>query len=133
MDYSVLKTEITTDPQGKGYAGKTDQQVADLLNAIGTDTKERGVIPAHEIVDATVPSEWSALTADEKQRYQTIVSAGQVNVKNPNIRAAFQAMFAGGTTTRTALTALTTEKTSRAEALGFGKVAYWDVERAKAL
>lgn len=32
MNYSVLSTEVTTDPLSRGYSGMTDQAVADSLN-----------------------------------------------------------------------------------------------------
>lgn len=33
-DYSVLSTEVSTDPLLRGYSSMTDQQVADSLNAV---------------------------------------------------------------------------------------------------
>lgn len=39
MNYSVLKSEITNDPAALSYAGKTDQQVADILNAVDKSAK----------------------------------------------------------------------------------------------
>jgi hypothetical protein len=132
MNYLALKNEIINDPKALGYAGKQDYQIADLLNTIGLSSEiiDRGVIPSHEIIDATVPAEWTALTAAEKQRYQTITGAGQCNSANSNIRAAFQAMFAAGTQTRANLSALLTRSCSRAEALGFGSVNHLDVAKA---
>ncbi len=44
MDYAVLKAEIAGDPKGLGYAGKTDAQIAGLLNAPGTDAIPRGLV-----------------------------------------------------------------------------------------
>lgn len=36
---AALKAEITNDPQKRGYAGKTAQQIADLMNKDFTETK----------------------------------------------------------------------------------------------
>ena len=132
MDYLALKNEILNDPKSLGYAGKEDYQIANLLNTIGLSGEviNRGVIPSYEIIDATVPAEWTALTAVEKQRYQTITGAGNCNSANANVRAAFQSMFAAGTQTRTNLTALLTRSCSRAEALGFESVSHLDVAEA---
>jgi len=35
LDYTALRTEVSTDPAGLGYAGKTQGQVRDLLNTPG--------------------------------------------------------------------------------------------------
>ena len=130
MDIAALKAELLADPLGLGYApmlaAGQDSTVADALNAVRqTIDIARGVIPSYEIVNATTPTEWTALSSAEKQRYQTLTGAGQVDSANANVRAAFQAMFAGGTATRTALTALLTRKGSRAEQL-WGAGAYVD-------
>ena len=134
LDYAALATELSTDPTGLGYSGTSDPAAAVLLNAIRqTIDIDRGVIPAHEIIDATVPAEWAALTADERSRYQVLTGAGQVNTKAANVRAAFLAMFPGGSGTRTALAALQSRKGSRAEEL-FGPgvtVSHTDVAIAR--
>lgn len=123
MDYARLKAEIAADPVALGYAGKTDQQIADLLNSLTTGrTIQRSVIPAHEILEATVPADWATLTAAEKQRYQTITGAGQVNLRGANTRLALAAMFGAGTQTRANLIALQSVTISRAEELGLGRV-----------
>ena len=44
MNYAVLKAEISADPKGAEYAGKTNAQIADLLNAPGTETVPRGLV-----------------------------------------------------------------------------------------
>jgi len=132
MDYIALKNEILTDPKALGYIGKEDYQIADLLNTIGLGggVINRGVIPSYEVINATVPTEWALLTAAEKQRYQTITGAGQIDSSNVNVRATFQAMFAAGTQTRANLVALLTRSCSRAEALGFGSVNHLDIAKA---
>ena len=134
----MLKNELDADPLVMGYAGKTDQEVADLINAVSETAVEgrqiaRETIDTWEIVEATVPSEWTALSAAERQRYQTITGCGRVNVKGTNVKAQFLAMFTQGTTTRANLAALQNRPASRAEFLGFGTVESWDVARARAL
>lgn len=131
MDLQILKNELLNDPEGLGYSGKTAQQKADLLNGL-TQTMERIIIPTWEILEATVQSEWSALTAAEKQRYQTFVSVGSLNVKGTNVRAAFAAMFGAGTQTRANLLALQNEVVSRAQVLGLGFITSQNVIDAEA-
>lgn len=121
MDFVILRNELINDPLGRGYAGMTDQQAADSLN-VDNRSRERGVVPSYQIIDATVPAEWAALSAAEKQRYQTLTGAGQVNVRSGNARAAFMAMFGAGTQTRSNLSALQNEQISRAAELGLEHV-----------
>lgn len=131
MDLQILKTELATDPLALGYAGKTAAQKASLLNTTQR-TISRTLINAYEIINATVPAEWAALTADEKNRYATLTGAGQVDASNANVRAAFLAMFAAGTTTRSNLAALQNQTVSRAVELGLGTVTEQNVIDAEA-
>ena len=120
MDYVALKAEIVGDPLARGYAAMTDQQVADSLNA-KTRSVDREELAAWQVIEATVPADWATLTATEKDRYRTFISAGTLNPRGANTRAAFQAMFLG-TVTMTNLLALLSEQVSRALELGLGLV-----------
>lgn len=128
INYPALKTEVQSDPNGYGYAAPlatgTYWQVADLLNTVrATIHVDRDLVAAHEVYEAIVPAEWSALTADEKQRVSTLLGMGEINAKGTNTRASFAAAFGAGTTTRTNLVALQTRDGSRAEQLfGAGTV-----------
>jgi hypothetical protein len=119
MTLAELKAELDADPSGLGYAAMlADGTIADALNLVRSDIDiDRGVIPSYEIVNATAHAEWAVLSSAEKQRYQTLTGAGSVDASNANVRAAFSAMFAAGTATRTALVAMLTRKGSRAEQL----------------
>lgn len=137
INYTALATEINTDPQALGYApfvaAGNDVAIADALNLVRASIDiDRDTIEAYEVIDATVPAEWTALNAAEKQRYQTITGAGKINVKNANVRSSFLAMFAAGTTTRANLAALQSRDGSRAEQLfGAGtSISITDVARA---
>lgn len=131
--YAALKAELATDPASIGYSGMTAAQAADALNA-AVVTVNRTVIPSYEIINATVPSEWAALSAAEKQRYQTLTGAGQVDASNTNVQASFMAMFAAGTGTRTALVALLTQSVSRVQSiLGVAAVTAADVTHARSI
>lgn len=136
INYAALKTELTTDPLTLGYAPLwatgNDWELADMLNAVRqTIDIDRGVIDSYEIINATTPSEWAALSSAEKQRYQTLTGAGQVDSQNANVRATFQAMFGAGTATRTALSDLLTRKGSRAEQLFGQGVSMMDIALAR--
>jgi len=122
INYAALKTELQTDPTGLGYAGPLGrgetQVVADLLNAVRQGVSiERETVPAYEVWEAIVPSEWAALTANDRQRVQTILSMGEVSVRGTNTRSSFAAAFGAGTSSRTQLAALQNRPGSRAEQL----------------
>lgn len=139
ISYPALKTELTTDPASLGYAGKTDQEVADAMNSVpSVNTNallrvKRDRIETWEIVEATVVSEYDALSAAEKERYARITGLGTLNPQGANIQAAFLKMFAAGTTTRANLSLLQWKGSSRAQTLFGEEVKKWDVERARAL
>lgn len=116
------------------YAGLTAAAAAALLN--GTDSPAvaaRALVPAYEVFEAIAPAEWAALTANEKQRVQTILGMGQVDLSGANTRAALAAAFGAGTATRAALLALQTQSVPRSRAVAvFGSpVTAQDVTAAR--
>ena len=138
MDYEALRAEITGDPTGLGYAAAVargdDTAVAALLNAPRAGVSvQRELVPAHEVFEAIAPPEWAALSAAEKQRVQTILSMGTVNVRGAQTRAALAAAFGAGTATRTALVALQARTGSRAEAVLGAGVGVHEADVARAL
>lgn len=109
-DHNALRIEL----QKPAYTGKTNEEVADMLRTtLVTVTTERDVVPAHEVWEAIVPAEWAALSAAEKQRVQTVISMGDVNLRGANTRASLAAAFAAGTQTRANLLALQTQRVDR--------------------
>ncbi len=132
MDYAKLGLEIKNDPVGLGYAGKTNQQIADLLNAAKVQV-DRESVTTSELFEGIVPVEWVALTAQEKQRIQMVLSMGTVNLKGTNTRASLGAAFGAGTQTRTNIIALQKQIISRTQYLGIGEVWAGHVGKAKFL
>lgn len=132
MDWTILKTEIVGDPLALGYLGMTSAQVAASLNGL-TRARLRDVISAYEIVDTIVPAEWAAISTAEQRRIEFIVSAGAVNMRNANVRAAFIAAFGPATATRAALAALQSELVSRCNELKLPSLHTGDVDYARSL
>ena len=119
---SGLKSELQADPSGLGYApliaGGNHTGCADALNLVRAGISiARDLVQAHEIFEQIVPAEWVSLVATERERINQILSMGWVNVSGANTRAAFQAAFGAGTTTRANLLAYLTRQGSRAEQL----------------
>lgn len=133
MNLQPLKTELTTDPLGRGYAGMTDAQAADNLNAADR-TIEASAIPAPALLAGMVYSEWVALTADQKQYLSMLVAAGSFDGRTGKPpRTALLAMFNGGSQTRSNLQILLGQTVSRASELGLGAVTPSDIAAAKRL
>ena len=130
-DLAKLRTELTTDPLARGYAGMSDAQVITSLNTANR-TITRSVIPSFEVVNAIVATEYAALTQVQRDAVQLVTGAGNVDANNSNVRAIFQNVFGAGTTTRTNLLALPTVSVSRATELGIGEVHTGDVAAARA-
>lgn len=141
MDYARLQAEIATDPVTLGYAGKTDQQIADLLNSLTTTrTLPRTRVDTTEIIgavsSATPSNAWPTPASKQESMLLAILSMPFVDASNANVRAIFGEIFpnAGNTaTTRTNLLALGTQTVSRATELALGGApTALDVNRAKA-
>lgn len=139
MDLQALKTELATDPLNLGYAGLSDpHEKAAKLNETPAAAepgrqRDRTTLEAWEVFEATVKSEYAALSADDKELYRAMLSMGTINVRGANTRATFAGLFQAGTQTRANLVALQTQPVSRARFLGFGLVRADDVLRAEAL
>lgn len=132
--HDTLRTEIQNDPLLRGYLAMSDEQVAVSLNTANRSI-DRTIIPSNEVAGAIVWSEYTAssTTANARSYLTMLVSAGDVDVRNPNTRAAFAAIFGATTTTRANLVALQTRSVSRAQELGITRpVEPIDVTRARA-
>jgi Concanavalin A-like lectin/glucanases superfamily len=114
-DYLALKAELALP----AYAGKTDVEAAAILNGPGTAiTRQRGVVSGEQVVASMNPTEFAALSAIQLQRMQLVLTPGQVDLKNDNIRAIFNDLFTNNASpiTRAALTTLRTESVPRSRA-----------------
>lgn len=149
-DYGQLRAEIDADPAGLGYAGKTDAQISDLLNAVNISSGEILTVDSAEIYQAVDDPEAENLggatpeiIARKKARLAEIYSiSGPVDL-GPNSRArkVLQQLFSGaaGLKTRAALVALLAKRQppdiSRAQQIGLGegRTRESDVFKARAL
>jgi hypothetical protein len=135
ISLATLATEINTDPKTLGYTGKSDSQIADLLNTPGAsaETIFKAYTDTPDVVACIVRAEWTALAAGDKQFLaEVILAAARVKTGDANLRAAVAGVFANGTTSRANLIAAASKAASRAEAL-FGEgvtVSHQDVAQA---
>ena len=124
---TTLRDEVTTDPLGRGYAGMTDQQLVDDLNA-PVRTRERTTMSAGEIMEHIDTAEFAALTNANKARVDRVLGLGADVIIGPRHAHSavqeFLATFGGGSATLTALTASRDEVISRATEIGVGTVTH---------
>lgn len=119
-DKAILNTEITDDPLTLGYAGKTDPEIAAILNAVNENYEiDREAIDGQELQMAVVISEYVDLTDIQRMGWQALLSAGSgvIAVADGRVKAQVAAIWGVGTTTRANLVALQTRAASRAEVL----------------
>jgi len=137
IDYAVLKTEIQTDPNTLGYAGKGDQNIADILNNPKIATLSRGIVPASQfygdlanlsvpykvklVPDNASPVEVSAGVfvpiAAVKQAVDDLKYSMEVNTAAPSVQGLLGASVLFGALSQAEMTDLIMRKGSRAEAL----------------
>lgn len=135
INLTALAAELGTDPKTLGYAGKSDAQIADLLNTPGlsAETIFKAYTDTADVVACIVRSEWTALAAGDKQFLtEVILATPKLKTGDANLRAAVAGIFANGTTSRTNLIAAASKSASRAEVL-FGEgatVSHQDVATA---
>lgn len=132
---AVIAAEITNDPKGLGYPGKTVTQLTSLINTPGQSSEKvgAGVIQGWQLMDQIVQSEFIVLSVSNQNLFLAYAST-QVDASNATVQANFLAMFPVTTapTTRANLIAFVNRSATRAEILlGSGAaVSYWDVSRA---
>lgn len=119
----TLRDEIDNDPQSLGYSGKTNFQIAQILNTVGLsgETVDVPFVTTGEIQGAVVGSEYLLLTAPQRDLWDAVLSAANtsrgVPIDNTNIRGQILDTWDPGTATRSNLAALQTRSASRAEVL----------------
>lgn len=123
-DLPTLKTELTTDPTGIGYApliaAGNHQGLADAINlARAAITVRRGIRTGIDVMNAIALADFEAATTGRQQYILALVTPVEgVDLSNDIIRANLGAIFAAGNATRTRLLAAADKNpASRAEQL----------------
>lgn len=121
--WDALKSELLTDPLGRGYAARTDQAVADSLNAIDR-TLPRTSITTVDLYEAIVQAELEATLPMQQARVDRILGlGGDIDVRaGTQARTVLASVFGAATTTRANLVAKATTAVSRAAEVGFAEV-----------
>lgn len=126
MNYEILATEL----EGQEYTGLSNQSAADVLNArtIAVDVKQA---TGADIMDATTPAEYNALSAAQKDVWRAMIVMPTLHLDGANTRAFLANMFGQGTQTRANLIAMQSGLTSRAAQLGLPYVGAHHVATAR--
>lgn len=126
----TLRTEITTDPLGRGYSSMTDLEVANDLN-IEYRTITRATVAGWEIFNVTDDAEYAALTDAQKSSWDALCGIEQIDTANGVAKAREAELFGSGTTTRSNLAALRNPVASRARELGLPFVYEGHIQEAR--
>lgn len=103
VDLLALKTEITTDPEAKGYAGKSVKEQAALINAAGSSTADidRIFVSAAELQNQVVGTEFETLTATQQRLWLVIITAAladDLDLRGSNLRGQVTSAWPAGVT-----------------------------------
>jgi len=127
----TLRDEMQIDPLVRGYAGMADATA--VLSSLTTSnrTRDRVVVPTHEVFGALLLSDVAALAQADRDVLQGLLSMGDVNVQDANTRTLISDMFPSGVT-RTNLIALQTESITRLEELTLSIPSLHQIDNARA-
>lgn len=130
MTTERLKSELTVDPLGRGYAGMGDAAVlADLFTEYRF--RDQSLIATHEILTVLDDADLTALSAADHRKLLLFMSVGVLDVSNQRVREAFKAIFSGRTGALTRLQGLEKKAISRAIELGLGRLRLGHIQVAR--
>ena len=125
----IIKDEIDNDPLTRGYAGMTDEEVADDMN---TEYRSRNLtsMTSTQVFNAVNVAEFQALADGQQNTVMQIMGFGEIN---PFGREAdvFIAIFGAGSDTIAALAAARVVPISRGDELEVGVVKAGHVQEAR--
>lgn len=130
--FDRLKTEIATDPLGRGYAGMTDAAVVNSLRTVNR-TLPKPSLTGDEVFQATSPTEFAAVAtgSEKRQLWMSFCARGSINPFAAANVAFVRWVFGASSATETALAALRERTVSRSEELELGKVREGEVSAAR--
>lgn len=123
-ELATLNIELTTDPLALGYIGKTDPEIAVLINAVGSGTIPNTDVLASKIRGVYDMDEFETLPANHALFALAVVSNPNeiIDITDADLIKQMKGIFPVATfpVSRAALTALATRNATRAEVV-FGK------------
>ena len=129
MDLAALKTEITSDPATIGYAGKSHEEIAALINR-SQRTMNREQFSGADLASCLDPVEFAALTAVQRTWLQMLTTANGLLTLYASLRQDIRAVLATATKSLAKFNNTINRAGSRAEELSLGAVTTSDVADA---
>ncbi len=121
MDLVALKTELTEDPAGLGYAGKSHEDQAELINKTQR-TVNRDQFSGADLASCLDPTEFGALTAPQRTWLQMLTGANGLLTLYASLRQDIRAVLTSATKSLAKFNQTINRAGSRAEELGLGSV-----------
>ena len=145
MRWDVLRTELASDPLGRGYAAMTDEQVASSLNTKDRTVTQQTFVNAKSLMASMDPAvaagileklEAAAPSSPPVKWILSFLTGGGdgVDVAHPNTQAQLDALASANVLTQTeadAVKALAQRTVSRAEELGLPEIKPWMVAHVR--
>lgn len=128
---AVILDEITNDPLALGYAGKSDREVADLLNTGGKATRIKAEMSGDDVFQQTDPAEFSSLADTKKQLWLAFCARDFLSPSNSANVAFVKFIFGDLSVSQGNFITARLESISRGENLGLGFVGEGDVWDAR--
>ncbi len=132
MDLVALKVELDAGHPVTGAYDVDDALAAEELNATNL-TRIRTTVTGSEVFNATDDSEYTILSASEKDSWLRLCGIDDIDISNGIAKSLEDTIFGQSTATRSNLISLKTESVSRTTQLGFSRVRSGTVESARAL
>lgn len=129
MDLVALKAEITSDPAAIGYAGKSHEEIAILINR-PQRTMNREQFSGADLASCLDPVEFAALTAVQRTWIQMLTTANGMLTLYASLRQDIRAVLATATKSLQKFNQTINRAGSRAEELNLGTVTTSDVADA---
>lgn len=129
MDLVALKSELTADPAGLGYTGKSHEDQAILINK-PQRTMNREQFSGADLASCLDPVEFAALTAVQRTWLQMLTTANGMLTLYASLRQDIRAVLATATKSLQKFNQTINRSGSRAEELGLGSVTTSDIADA---
>jgi hypothetical protein len=129
MDLVALKTELTTDPVAIGYAGKSHEDQAVLINR-PQRTVNKAQFEGADLASCLDPVEFAALTAVQRTWIQMLTTANGSLTLFASLRQDIRAVLATATKSLAKFNQTINRSGSRAEEIGLGAVTTSDIADA---
>jgi hypothetical protein len=130
-DIDKLRTELSDDPLGRGYAGMSDREAADDLNTKYRQEQIRSMA-GDTMFSSTVLAEFVLLTERNQNLWMSICGRATVDPwSNANL-GLLEYIYGPASSTEDALAAIAVQMITREAELGIGYVREGDVTQARA-